>query len=101
MSGMPKRYCILCDFYSDSHAACYHPKAWRRGEDWPGGFGWLSPGDITLLNARGDCHWFENSGVAPLAVIDDDLKVQPIGLGFRFRLRKFFRRLWRRIGGEK
>ena len=95
MSEAPKRYCILCDFYSDDHAACFHPKAWHRGEGVPFGFGWPAPGDITLLNADGNCQWFENTGVAPVNT------VQLTGRGFRFRVRKFlwrFTRLFRRGG---
>ena len=80
----PFVFCHMCDFYSESHDACFHPDAWGPGhQSFPG----KKPGNCLILNSDYHCQWYEPiPKVSPV--------VQPTGRGsLSFRFRKFLRRL--------
>ena len=75
-------YCENCSFFSESHAACFHPDAWHDTPMWPTGFGFKAPGDPGVLNRDGMCPWYDET--PPL-----EPPVQSNGIAGK--LKRFFR----------
>ena len=79
------RRCCDCDYFSQSHGACFEPSTWTQGE-----IGKI-PGDPLILNQLGNCPMFERLP-----------RVHATGrAGLWFRVRNFFRPIRIRIRRSK
>ena len=77
MPPKPHVFCHQCDYYSESHDACFYPDAWTPS------FPFKEAGDCRKHNADYHCSWYEPVRVYP--------HVHPGGHDMlEIRLRKFF-----------